>query len=525
MDMGCYADARLALERNETSCESLVLSFLAVIERDNSELNAFLHVEEDSALERARELDLEIAGGEFRPLTGLILGVKDVICVKGETTTCGSRMLKDFVSLYSATSVERLVDAGAIVIGKLNCDEFAMGSSNENSHFGPVKNPANTAYVPGGSSGGSVAAVAAGMCHVALGTDTGGSVRQPAAFTGVVGLKPTYGRVSRFGLVAYASSFDVIGPVGTTVQDCAAVLSVMAGHDPRDSTSAPVDVPDFDVDPSGDLSGVVIGLPADYFGDGLDSGIRAMLEARIDALAARGAEFKNIELPHTRYGIATYYILATAEASSNLARYDGVRYGHRADEATVRSLVEAEAATLESTLQVATEQSDDVAIADAKKALDQLDSPLQRLYSQTRAEGFGPEVRRRIMLGTYVLSSGYYDAYYDRAQRVRRLISDDFTKAFEEVDVILTPATPTPAFKLGDKVDDPLAMYLNDVYTVTANLAGIPGLVVPIGTHGDPPHLPVGLQLLGKPFSEPLLLRVGGEVMDGSDKELTVNGV
>ena len=519
MRMGSYADARSALERNETSCMSLVSSFLAVIERRNDELNVFLHVDAERALARAEELDREISDGTFRPLTGLVLGVKDVICVKDSTTTCGSRMLENFVSLFSATAVERLVDAGAIVIGKLNCDEFAMGSSNENSYFGPVRNPAHLDYVPGGSSGGSVSAVAAGMCHVALGTDTGGSIRQPAALTGVVGLKPTYGRVSRFGLVAYASSFDVIGPIGTTVQDCAAVLGVMAGRDPRDSTSAPVDVPDFGIQPENDLTGIVIGLPSDYFGDGLDDGIRAMLEETVDSLKERGAEFKDIQLPHTKYGIATYYILVTAEASSNLARYDGVRFGHSVDAVELRSHLEEEADVLESNLEQATVSGDAEAISTARKALDRLDTPLQRLYSQTRGEGFGPEVRRRIMLGTYVLSTGYYDAYYERGQRVRRLISNDFTAAFEEVDAILTPATPTPAFKIGEKMGDPLEMYLSDVYTVTANLAGIPGLVVPIGKHADPPHLPVGVQLLGKPFDEKLLFRIGAEVMSAASVE------
>ena len=466
MDFSSYADARSALEQNETSCEALVSSFLGVIEERNPFLNAFLAVDRDGALETARRLDEEIASGKMRPLTGLVLGVKDVINVEGAQTTCGSHMLENFISLYNATAVQRLVDAGVIIIGKLNCDEFAMGSSNENSYFGPVRNPADTDHVPGGSSGGSAAAVAAGMCHVALGTDTGGSIRQPAALTGIVGLKPTYGRVSRFGLVAYASSFDVIGPMARTIEDAAAVLGVMAGHDPKDSTSAPVEVPDYELDRDEDLSGVTVGIPKEYVGEGLDGGIRAKLDRAVERLKSRGASIRDVTLPHTPYGIATYYILATAEASSNLARYDGVRYGHRADEAAVRKELEEDQRQLEEALETATASGDGAAIEGAQKQLDLLDSPLQRLYSQTRAEGFGPEVRRRIMLGTYVLSSGYYDAYYNRAQRVRKLISSDFESAFEDVDVLLTPATPAPAFKLGEKVDDPLEMYLSDVYTV-----------------------------------------------------------
>lgn len=517
--MSSYADARSALERNETSCEALVSSFLGVIERKNEELNVFLHVAKDSALERAKALDDEISGGRFRPLSGLVLGVKDVICVEGAPTTCGSHILENFVSLYTATAVERLLEAGAIVIGKLNCDEFAMGSSNENSYFGAVRNPAHVDYVPGGSSGGSAAAVAAGMCHATLGTDTGGSIRQPAALTGVVGVKPTYGRVSRFGLVAYASSFDVIGPMATTVQDCASILQVMAGHDPRDSTSAPVPVPEFDVKAESDLRGTVIGLPEEYLGEGLDESIRTMFDHTVDALSGRGVDFKTIRLPHTKYGIATYYICATAEASSNLARYDGVRYGHRADFQKAEKELEEEELVLLEVVEDARKQGDMDAAAEAERALEQLDTPLQRLYSQTRAEGFGPEVRRRIMLGTYVLSSGYYEAYYDRAQRVRRLISGDFSSAFEEVDAILTPATPTPAFRLGEKTDDPLEMYLSDVFTVNCNLAGIPGLVVPVGRHPEPPNLPVGLQVLGKPFNEALLFQIGAGIMGDTASE------
>ena len=505
---GSYARAREALAKNETSCKMLVSSFLDVIEKENPRLNAFLHVDGDGAIGRAEALDAERSRGIVRPLTGLVLGVKDVICVRGAPTTCGSHMLEHFVSLYDATAVDRLLKAGAIVVGKMNCDEFAMGSSNENSYFGPVRNPAHHDYVTGGSSGGSAAAVAASMCHATLGTDTGGSIRQPAALCGVVGLKPTYGRVSRFGLVAYASSFDSMGPFARTVDDCAALLQIMAGHDKRDSTSAPVPVPDYSEGLS-EISGLRIGLPREYFAEGLDEGIRSTIDDLVQRFRRSGAEIVDVSLPHTPYGIATYYILATAEASSNLARYDGVRYGHRADVNEVEKTLSAETEELETVLREAQESGRPEAVASARKRLDVQDSLLQRLYSQTRAEGFGDEVKRRIMLGTYVLSSGYYDAYYSKAQRVRRLISDDFRKAFDSVDVLLTPATPSPAFKIGEKVDDPLEMYLSDVYTVTANLAGIPGLVVPLGRHPAGPHLPIAAQLLGKAFDEATLFRVG----------------
>ncbi len=516
---GSYAGAREALARNETSCSELVSSFLSVIDDKNAKLNAFLHIDRDGALERAAELDAERQRGVYRPLTGLVLGVKDVICVRGAPTTCGSHMLEKFVSLYDATAVERLLGAGAIIVGKLNCDEFAMGSSNENSYFGPVRNPANLDYVTGGSSGGSAAAVAAGMCHATLGTDTGGSIRQPAALCGVVGLKPTYGRVSRFGLVAYASSFDSMGPFGRTVDDCASLLQVMAGHDERDSTSAPVPVPDFG-DGSDSAEGLRIGLPEEYFTEGLDTGIRSMIDGLVDRLKSRGAEIVKVSLPHSSYGIATYYILATAEASSNLARYDGVRYGHRADVKEVEHALAEETAHLERVVREAEAKGSEQAADRARRQLDTQDSLLQRLYSQTRAEGFGDEVKRRIMLGTYVLSSGYYDAYYAKAQRVRRLISDDFRAAFESVDVLLTPATPSPAFKIGEKMDDPLEMYLSDVYTVTANLAGLPGLVVPIGHHPETPNLPVAAQFLGRAFDEATLFRAGRaveEIVAGSN--------
>ncbi len=506
-----FADARRALDNDETSCEELVSSFLTAIEAGNQRLNVYTYVDDEGARAHARRLDEARAQGRDLPLAGLVLAVKDVLCIKDWKVTCASRILSNFTSLYDATALARLREAGAVFIGKTNCDQFAMGSSNENSYFGPVRNPHNEAYVPGGSSGGSAAAVAAGLCHAALGTDTGGSIRQPAAFCGVVGLKPTYGRVSRYGLVAFASSLDCMGPFAHSVEDVAHLLGVMAGVDASDSTSAPVPVPDYAEALTGSVQGVRIGLPKEYYAEGLDDDIRRMLEAQVERLRAAGAEIKEVAMPHTEYGIATYYILATAEASSNLARYDGVRYGYRADlEETRRALVE-ERATLEAAL---AEAGDDAGrAADVRRQIETQDSLLRRIYAQSRTEGFGDEVKRRIMLGTYVLSSGYYDAYYGKAQRVRSLIRSDFDRAFEEVDLLLTPVTPMPGFQLGSKIDDPLEMYLSDIYTVTANLAGVPGLVVPIGTHPGGEGLPVGMQLLGRPFEEALLLRVGDVAM------------
>ena len=513
MSYPTFADARQALDNDETSCEALVSSFLSTIEADNERLNIFLDVDDTGALHHARYLDSRRAKGDDRPLAGLILAVKDVICIKGRQVTCASHILENFESLYDATAIERLRDAGAIFIGKTNCDEFAMGSSNENSYFGPVRNPRDENYVPGGSSGGSAAAVAAGMCHAALGSDTGGSIRQPAAFCGVVGLKPTYGRVSRYGLVAYASSFDSIGPFGHSVEDVAQILNVIAGHDKWDSTCASVPVPDYTKALTGSVRGVRIGLPKEYFAEGLDDDIRRMLHAQVEQLKEAGAEIKEVSMPHTEYGVATYYVLTTAEASSNLARYDGIRYGYRTDLKAMKQEMAEEKQTLETALAAADADGDVAKVADLREQLDAQDAVLNRLYIQTRTEGFGDEVKRRIMLGTYVLSSGYYDAYYGKAQRVRSLIRSDFDRAFEEVDVLLTPATPTPAFELGSKTSDPMEMYLSDIYTVTANLAGVPGLVVPIGDH--PSGLPVGMQLLGRHFDEALLLQVGDVAMKG----------
>ncbi len=502
-----YFQAREALEKGAITCEQLVTAFLERIEAENDVLNVFLSVDAESALERARALDAEIASGVWRPLTGLVLGVKDVISIRGKPLTCASRMLENFESLYDAAAIERLYEAGVIVIGKLNCDEFAMGSSNENSYFGPVRNPVNPEYVPGGSSGGSAAAVAARMCHATLGTDTGGSIRLPAAFCGVVGLKPTYGRVSRRGLVAFASSFDCMGPLAHTVEEVAVLLQHMAGKDEWDSTSAPVKVPDYRQAMTGSVEGLRIGLPRQYVAEGLDPEIGRMLQEEVARLEEAGATVVEVDLPHTEYGIATYYILTTAEASSNLARYDGVRYGYRADVARIRQELAEERRMLEEALRKAEAQGDKEQVVSLKKALENQDSVLVRMYKQTRTEGFGKEVKRRIMLGTYVLSAGYYEAYYGKAQRVRTLIRHDFEEAFKQADVLLTPASPSTAFRLGEKTADPLQMYLTDIYTVSASLAGIPGLVLPIGTHSN--GLPVGVQLLAPHFEEGRLFQVG----------------
>ncbi|WP_022834311.1 Asp-tRNA(Asn)/Glu-tRNA(Gln) amidotransferase subunit GatA [Salisaeta longa] len=471
-----FAAARQALVHGETSCEALVSSFLERIDARNDDLNAFLSVDRDGALNHARYLDSQRQRGNERPLDGLVLGVKDTISIRGQQLTCGSKMLADFTSSYDATVIARLREAGAIFIGKTNCDAFGMGSTNETSYFGPVAHPQQADYVPGGSSGGSAAAVAAGLCHAALGSDTGGSVRQPAAFCGAVGLKPTYGRVSRYGLVAYASSLDTIGPLTHSVQDAATLLGCLAGRDGHDATTASVPCPDYSAACSQPIDGLAVGLPQEYFDDALDADIERMIQAQVEALQDAGATVTHVSLPHTAYTVPTYYVLATAEASSNLARYDGVRYGHRTNTAPP-------------------------ADADA----------LEHLYRQTRTEGFGDEVKRRIMVGTYTLSTGAYKAYYDKAQRVRRLIRNDFDRVFDTVDVLLAPVTPGTAFRK-QAADDPLAMYRSDRYTVAANLAGVPGLALPIGAHPTPPHLPVGLQLLGRPFDEATLLQVGAHL-------------
>lgn len=455
---------RAKIAGGETTAHALVESSIEGAEKLNDILNAFLQIDRAGALRRADEID---AGGDSKQtLAGIPVAIKDNICVRGLQTSCGSRILGSYHPPYNATAIERLNAAGAVIIGKTNCDEFAMGSSNENSAFGPVRNPWDTERVPGGSSGGSAAAVASGIVPVALGSETGGSVRQPASLCGIVGLKPTYGRISRYGLVAFGSSLDQIGIFGRRVRDVATALGAIAGRDEHDATTADVPVPDYTAELSNDIAGARIGVPRELFGEGLDAEVRASVERAIEVYRDLGALIVDIELPHAKYCIAVYYIIATAEASSNLARYDGVRYGFRAEEA----------------------------------------NELRAMYRRTRDEGFGAEVKRRIMLGTYVLSSGYYEAYYRKAQQVRTLIKQDFLRAFDKCDAIATPTTPTVAFMLGEKTDDPLAMYLNDIYTCTANLAGIPGISLPCGLSSE--GLPVGFQLMGAHWSEANLFRL-----------------
>ena len=468
IDLLTVESTRTAIAEKQFTAAAVVDAFYQKIGKDDPDIGAYLTLSEERAYAQAARID-ELAGrgDALPPLAGVPIAVKDVISTKGVRTTAGSKILANYDAPYNATVIDRLEAAGAIILGKTNCDEFAMGSSNENSGFHPVRNPRDRTRVPGGSSGGSAAVIAARTAVASLGTDTGGSIRQPASFCGVVGLMPTYGRVSRYGLIAFASSLDKIGPFGKTVKDAALLLEVMAGRDPMDSTSADVPVPTYSDVVGQKISGLKIGVPAEYFGEGLDAEVRAAVEAAIKKLAEAGCEIVPISLKHTAYAIPTYYLVATAEASSNLARFDGVRYGVRA------------------------------------KAV----KTLSEMYRRTRDEGFGPEVKRRIMLGTYALSAGYYDAYYLKAQKVRSLIARDFDEAFAKVDAIVTPTTPTTAFRLGEKADDPLAMYLADIFTVTASLAGIPGLSVPCGNNSD--GLPIGLQVLGKHFDESTVLRVG----------------
>jgi aspartyl-tRNA(Asn)/glutamyl-tRNA(Gln) amidotransferase subunit A len=461
------ASAKTAVEEKQITATALVDAFYTKIEAEDPAIGAYLTLCKDRAYGQAQRIDkLADAGNELPPLAGVPIAVKDVFTTRDVRTTAASKILENFIAPYDATVVSRLEEAGAIILGKTNCDEFAMGSSNENSGFGPVRNPRDTSRVPGGSSGGSAAVVAAGTAVASIGSDTGGSIRQPAAFCGVVGLMPTYGRCSRYGLIAFASSLDHPGPFGKTVKDTAIMLQAMAGRDPLDSTTADVPVPDYVEQIGRPIEGMKVGVPLEYFEDGLDPDVQAGVELGIQELANAGAEIVHISLPHTQYAIPTYYVIATAEASSNLARYDGVRYGLRADDAKT----------------------------------------LSEMYRRTRDAGFGAEVKRRIMLGTYVLSAGYYDAYYLKAQRVRSLLARDYDEAFAKVDVIVTPTTPTPAFKLGEKADDPLAMYLADIFTVTADLVGIPGISIPCGKSKE--SLPIGMQILGKHFDESTVLRV-----------------
>ena len=457
---------RQGLAAKQFSARELTQAALAFAEAENPRTNAYLHFSPERALAAANTVDARLARGEEPgPLAGVPIAVKDVILVKGSRNTCGSKLLEKFIAPYDATAVARLEAAGGVIVGKANCDEFAMGSSNENSAFGPVRNPVALDRVPGGSSGGSAAAVAQGSAVVSLGSDTGGSVRQPASFCGVVGVTPTYGRVSRYGLVAFASSLDHIGPFARNVRDSATLLQAIAGRDPMDATSASAPVPDYAAAMTGDVKGMRIGLPEEYF-TGLPSETGDLIQRGIEALRKLGCEVKPVSLPHTEYAISCYYVIATAEASSNLARYDGVRYTSRAE--GVQSLSD--------------------------------------MYRDTRGEGFGAECKRRIMLGTYVLSEGYYDAYYLKAQKVRALVARDFARAFAEVDALITPVSPFPAFKLGEKLEDPMQMYLSDIYTITGSLAGIPCMSVPCGQTAA--GLPVGMQILTNHFEEAAMFRL-----------------
>lgn len=465
MTLDTLSDWARRLQAREISSRELTELYLGRIERLDGGINSFVTVTPELALAAADAADQRLAKGEQAPLLGLPIAQKDIFCTQGIRTSCGSKMLDFFIAPYDATVVERMNAAGAVMLGKTNMDEFAMGSSNETSHYGPVRNPWDPERVPGGSSGGSAAAVAARLVPAATGTDTGGSIRQPAAFCGITGLKPTYGRVSRYGMIAFASSLDQGGPMAASAEDCARMLNAMAGFDPRDSTSVERPAEDFTAGLDQDLQGLRIGLPREFFGEGLDADLQGVIEGALAVLRERGAKLVEISLPNSGLSVPAYYVVAPAECSSNLARYDGVRYGHRC--------------------------------ADPSDLMD--------LYTRSRAEGFGPEVKRRIMIGTYVLSAGYYDAYYLKAQKVRRLIADDFRRAFAEVDVIAGPTSPELPFRLGEKSADPVRMYLSDIYTIAVNLAGLPGLSMPAGTLGN---LPVGLQLIGNYFDEARLLGV-----------------
>src|SRR5262245_27901873 len=474
------AEARAGLQERRFSASELAQAFLKAIEAGNGALNAYVLTTPERALAQARESDARLAKGDPRPLEGLPLGVKDLYCTRDVRTTACSNVLADFTPTYEATVTQNLWDAGAVMLGKLNCDEFAMGSSNESSRFDPVTSPwrrkgSNVGLVPGGSSGGSSAAVAAHLCLAATGTDTGGSIRQPAALTGTVGIKPTYGRCSRWGIVAYASSLDQAGPVAKTVRDAAIMLRHMASADPKDSTCVDLPVPDYEAAVGTGIDGLKVGVPREYRVDGMPREIEDLWRQGVDWLKAAGASIHDISLPHTKYALPAYYIVAPAEASSNLARYDGVRYGLR-------------------------RPGDD----------------LVGTYETTRAAGFGAEVRRRVLIGTYVLSAGYYDAYYLKAQKVRSLIKRDFDEAFRQVDVVLTPTTPGPAFGIGEVSGDPVQMYLNDIFTVTVNMAGLPGLSVPAGLSSE--GTPLGLQLIGRPFDEPTLFRAGQVIEDAAGR-------
>jgi aspartyl-tRNA(Asn)/glutamyl-tRNA(Gln) amidotransferase subunit A len=480
------------LTAGQATSVELTQAYLGQIQKHDPQVRAFLRVDAGKALERAAEIDARRkAGKKLGRLAGLPVAIKDLLCTKGELTTCGSRMLENFKPPYDATVIARLKAADAVLIGKTNMDEFAMGGSTENSAFQKTSNPWDLARTPGGSSGGAAACVAAGMAPLSVGTDTGGSIRQPAGLCGVTGLKPTYGRVSRYGLVAFASSLDQIGPLARSAEDAALLLEVLAGHDPLDSTSVDRAVPAYSQSVTKPLANLRLGLVREHFGEGLDGEVDAAVREAVKVYESLGATVKWISMPHGKFGVATYYIIAPCEASSNLARYDGVHYGHRTDEKKLVAALAGERAAFE--------KSGKHAEAAA------LDNPLVRMYRESRAEGFGPEVKRRIMLGTYALSAGYYDAYYLKALKVRRLIRQDYDAAFQDVDLIAGPVTANTAFKLGEKVDDPLSMYLVDLYTVSANLAGVGGIAFPCGFSSA--GLPIGLQLQGPPFAEERLLQ------------------
>ena len=462
------------LEAGDVSSVQLTEHFLARIKAHDTELNSFISITEAQALAAAAEADAQRSAGKAGPLTGIPIAHKDIFCTKGVKTSCGSKMLDNFTSPYDATVVEKLQQAGVIMLGKTNMDEFAMGSSNETSFYGAVKNPWNTRAVPGGSSGGSAASVAARLAPAATGTDTGGSIRQPASFCGITGLKPTYGRVSRYGMIAFASSLDQAGPMAQSAEDCALLLNAMSGFDPKDSTSLEQPVPDYRAELNRPLEGLRIGLPKEYFGEGLGEDINSVVQTALQQYREMGAEIIDISLPNTHLAVPVYYVVAPAECSSNLSRFDGVRFGHRCEDP----------------------------------------KDLEDLYKRSRGEGFGEEVKRRIMVGTYALSAGYYDAYYIKAQQLRRMISDDFKQAFEKVDVIMGPAAPETAFNIGEKTDDPISMYLSDIYTIAVNLAGLPGMSVPAGFSNN---MPVGLQIIANHFEESRLLNVAHQYQQQTD--------
>jgi aspartyl-tRNA(Asn)/glutamyl-tRNA(Gln) amidotransferase subunit A len=453
------------LNKREISAKELTLEFMKRIKNVDKDIHSYITVTEDDALKQTEDIDNKIKGGKELPLLGIPLAIKDLICIKGVRTTCGSKILSNYIPPYDATVIRKLKESGAIFLGKLNMDEFAMGSSTETSHFGVTRNPWNLDAIPGGSSGGSAAAVSADECAGSLGSDTGGSIRQPASMCGITGLKPTYGRVSRFGLVAFASSLDQIGPMTKDVTDTAILMNVISGKDPLDSTSADVPVPNFTKSLINNIKGIKIGIPKEYFISGIDPDVEKSIRNAIELFKKLGAEIKEVSLPHTDYAVSTYYVIAPAEASSNLARYDGVKYGYRSDNS----------------------------------------KNLLSMYKKTREEGFGAEVKRRIMLGTYTLSSGYYDAYYLKAQKVRTLIKKDFDDAFKTCDILVTPTAPTPAFKIGEKFDNPIQMYLSDIFTISVNLAGVPAISIPCGFSED--GLPIGLQIIGRHFDEETIIR------------------